>query len=74
LGSEAGDDAVGSAGDEGVVPEGFAVVDVGDMDFDDRGVEGAQRVEDGYGGVGEGGGVDDDAGCDVAGFVDPGLL
>ena len=54
-----------------MMAEFLALVDVGNVHFDDRPVEGVQRVEDGDGGVGEGGGVDDDAGGASAASMNP---
>src|ERR1700685_1128863 len=51
------------------MPEGLALVDIGNVHFDDRPGEGVERVEDGDRGVGEGGGIDDDAGGALAGGV-----
>ena len=53
LGAEAGDDAVGAERYVGVVAEGLALVDVGDVHLDDREFEGIQRVKDRQRGVGE---------------------
>ena len=49
------------------MPERLALVHVGNVHLDDRPVEGVQRVEDGDRRVGEGGGIDDDAGRALAG-------
>ena len=54
-----------------MMAEVLALVDVGNVHFDDRPVEGVERVEDGDGSVGEGGGVDDDAGGASAASMDP---
>src|SRR3954464_11712885 len=46
LGSEPGDHAVGAKRDIGVMAEFLALVNVRDMDFDDGGFEGIERVKD----------------------------
>ena len=51
--------------------EGLALVNVGNMHFDDRPCERVERVEDGDRGVGEGGRIDDDARGALAGGVNP---
>src|SRR5277367_2056664 len=52
-----------------MMPESLALVHIGDMHLDDRPRERVKRVEDGDRGVGEGGGIDDDAGGALAGGV-----
>ncbi len=54
--------------------EGLALVHVGDMHLDDRPGERVQRVEDRDRGVGEGGGIDDDAGGALAGGVNESMI
>ncbi len=54
-----------------MMAELLALVHVGDMHLDDRAFERVERVEDGDRGVGEGGGVDDDAGGASAASMDP---
>jgi hypothetical protein len=54
-----------------MMPERLAFVHVGNMDFDDRPLKGVQRIEDGDRRMGEGGGIDDNAGCALAGGVNP---
>ena len=46
-------------------------VDVGDVQLDDRAGKHLQRIQDGQGGEGEGGGVDDDSGALVDRLMDP---
>ena len=46
LGPKPGDHAIGAKRDIGVVAEFLALVDVRDVDFDDRRFEGIQCVED----------------------------
>ena len=53
------------------MPESLALVHIGNMHLDDRPFEGVQRIEDGDRRVGEGGGIDDDAGGALAGAVNP---
>src|SRR5579863_1498703 len=48
------------------MPEGLALVNIGNMHLDDRPGERVKRVEDGDRGMGEGGGIDDDAGGAVS--------
>src|SRR6478735_5965557 len=66
LHAAADDDAVGAERDEGVVAEGLALVDVRDMHLDHGAFEGVERVQDRDRGMGEGAGIDDDAGGGVA--------
>ena len=54
-----------------MVPEGLALVDVGDMHLDDREFAGVQGVEDGDRRVREGGGIDDDAAGPLARLMNP---
>ena len=65
------DHALGAERDVGVVAEAFTLVDVRDVHLDHWPLERVQRVEDRDGGVGEGAGVDDDAGGPVPRLVDP---
>ena len=51
--------------------ERLALVDVGDVDLDDRAGEGGERVEDGDRGVAVAGRVDDDRRRALARLVDP---
>ena len=67
---EPGQHPVGPERYVGVMPEGFALVDVRDMALDDRHLAGVQRVQHGDRGVGEGAGVDDDPGGGDAILVD----
>ena len=53
-----------------MMSEKLPLVHIGDVHFDDRSREGVQRIEDGDGRVGEGGGIDDDPGRALAGGVD----
>src|SRR5258708_11787072 len=53
------------------MPERLALVHIGNVHRDDRRYEGVQRVEDGDRRMGEGGGVDDDAGGALASAVNP---
>src|SRR5580658_380038 len=52
-----------------MMPESFALVHVGNVHLDDWAGEGVQRVEDGDRGMGEGGGIDDDARRALAGAM-----
>ena len=61
LSSKPGDHAVGAKRDIGVMTKVFALVNVRDVDFDDRCFEGIQCVEDRYRGMCECGGIDHDA-------------
>src|SRR4051794_2752784 len=54
----------------GVMPEGFALVDVRDVALDHGNFAGVQRVQDGDRGMRESAGVDDNPGGDDAVFVD----
>ena len=67
----AGDHAGGDGRDVGMAAEGLALVDVGDVDLDDRAGEGGKRVKDGDRGVAVAGGVDDDRRRALARLVDP---
>src|SRR3954468_19458517 len=68
--AEAGQDAGRRKRDVGVMPEGLALVDVRDVALDDRHLAGVQRIQDGDRGMGEGAGVEDDAGGGDAVFMD----
>src|SRR3982751_5661955 len=68
--AEARQDSGRGQRDVGVVPEGFALVDVRDVALDHRDFAGVERVQDGDRGVREGAGVDDDAGGGDAVLVD----
>ena len=68
---QTGDDAVRPQRHVGMVPKRLALVHVRDVHLDHRRLEGVERVEDGDGGVREGGRVDDDAAGRFARFVDP---
>ena len=52
--------------------EGLALVDIRQMDFDDRQVAGLQRVMDGDRGMRIGGGIEHDAAAPSARLLDPG--
>src|SRR5580658_279613 len=56
---------------EGVMPEFLALMNVGDMHFQDRHVARFQRVQHGDRGVAERRRIDDDAAGDLSRFVDP---
>ena len=71
LGPEAHDDAGGGLGNPGMVTEGFAPRQVGQMAFYDRNGAGLQGVEDGDRGVAIAGGIDDDGAGLLARFLDP---
>src|SRR5262249_45870647 len=71
LRAEAGDDTRRHARDVGVLAEGLALVDVGDVHLDDREITSAERVQNRDRGVGVSSGVDDNpAGC-LARLMDP---
>ena len=59
--AEAADNAQTGAGDIGMVAEGLALVDVGDMDLYDGGAQRADAVLQGYTGVGIRPGIQHDA-------------
>src|SRR5665213_3026514 len=71
LGAEPGDDGRGHLRHERVVVVRLAPVDVGDVQLDDGAREHLQCVEDGDGRERIGGRIDDDAGPQVDGFMDP---
>ena len=66
-----GDNAFGAGRDIGVVAEAFALVDVGNVDFDDRAIEGVESIENCNGRMGIGAGIDDDGCGFLAGLMDP---
>src|SRR6185437_3863590 len=71
--AEAGEHGLGRLRHIGVVPEGFALVNVGDVAFDHRDADGEDGVHDGDRGGGVAGRVDDDAGGALrAGLLDVG--
>src|SRR6476620_12131811 len=57
LSAEPGDHAIGAKRDVGAVAKLLALVDVRDVDLDDRRLEGIERVEDRNRGMGECGGI-----------------
>lgn len=59
-----------NASDDGLVTEGLAGMDIGQVDFDDRAFDGCDGVSDGDGRVGICAGVEDDAIRPVAGDVE----
>ena len=59
--AEAGDDAAADGGQEGLVAEGLAGVDVADVNLDDGGGDGRYGVGDGHRGVGVATGIEHDA-------------
>ena len=63
--AEAGDDASTDGGQQGLVAEGLAGVDVADVDLDDRGRDGGHGVGDGNRGVGVAARVEHDAAVGV---------
>ena len=71
LGSKPGDHAIGAKRDIGVVAEFLALVDVRDVDFDNRRFEGIQRVEDRNRRMCERGRIDYDATRNVSCFMNP---
>src|SRR6185312_14688144 len=71
LAAEAADDPARGAAYEGIVAEFLAAEDVREMHLDDRQGGGGERVEDGYGGVGIGAGVEDDAVGALPRLLDP---
>lgn len=70
LDTETGDHPGRHAGNIGVVPEGLAPVDVGDVDFHDGKIACRQRVPDRNGSMRVGGRVDHDPGSFGTGFMD----
>ena len=66
----AADDLFGVERDKGAAAELFAGVDVGEVHLDGGEPHGFQGVEDGDGGVGVGGGVEDDAVGGAVGALD----
>lgn len=70
VGAEAGDLAEADSGDDGLVAEGFAGFDVGEVDFDGGEIDGGDGVAEGVAVVGEGAGVDEEAVGPGAGVVD----
>src|SRR5271169_5673880 len=71
LRSAADNNARSDARNVGMMPERLSLVHVGNMHLDDRTFEGVQRIEDGDRRMGEGGGIDDDAGGALASAVNP---
>src|SRR3984957_631960 len=54
-----------------MMPKRLALVHIGNVHLNDRPLEGVQRVEDGDRRMGEGGGIDDDAGGALASVMNP---
>src|ERR1700722_20623152 len=54
-----------------MMPKRLALVHIGNVHLNDRPLEGVQRVEDGDRRMGEGGGIDDDAGGALASACNP---
>src|SRR4051794_3815980 len=71
LGPEPRDHAVGAQRNVGVVPEFLALVDVRNMDFDNRAFERVERVENGDRRMSECGRIDHDTGRVFPRLVDP---
>src|SRR5690606_29224515 len=71
LNAEPGDHPIGPKRDIGMVAERLAFMEIGDMNLEHRRVERVQRVENRDGCMGEGGGIDDDAGGRLSRLVDP---
>ena len=59
IGAEAADHSQGQVGEVGLMPEGFAAVDIADVDFNKGQRYGCQCISQGDAGVGKGGWVDD---------------
>ena len=69
--AEAANDARGDGRDHGMVPEGFALVDIRDVNLDHRNIERGERIVNGDGGVRIGARIDDDAGAHRPRFLNP---
>lgn len=60
IGTQSADHAKGERGKKTVVPKYFALMDIGQMNFDEGEGHSRQRISHRHTGVGVGGGVDDD--------------